>query len=64
MCKAGLSADQGQDVKAWLQYGQTQGQDVAKQLQYAPLPGDLKTQTAAKVDALVCNGKPIKVPAT
>ncbi len=64
MCKAGLSADKAMDVKAWLQYGQTQGQGVAKQLQYAPLPGDLKTQTAAKVDALVCNGKPIKVPAT
>ncbi len=64
MCKAGLSADKAMDVKAWLQYGQTQGQGVAKQLQYAPLPGDLKTQTAAKVDALECNGKPIKVPAT
>ena len=64
MCKAGLSSDQAMDVKAWLQYGQTQGQGVAKQLQYAPLPGELKTKTAAKVDALVCNGKPIKVPAT
>ena len=64
MCKAGLSADKAMDVKAWLQYGQTQGQGVAKQLQYAPLPGELKTKTAAKVDALVCNGKPIKVPAT
>jgi len=64
MCKAGLDQTKSRAVKAWLQYGLGAGQSVAKQLQYAPLPADLKSKADAKVSALVCNGKPITVPAT
>jgi len=59
MCKAGLDAGKAAAVKAWLQYAEGEGQDVAKQLQYAPLPDNLHTAANAKVDGLVCNGKPI-----
>ena len=58
-CKAGISAAKAKLVKAWLEYGQTDGQKIAPQLQYAALPPELNTKAKAKVEALVCNGKPI-----
>jgi phosphate transport system substrate-binding protein len=64
LCKAGLDQTKSRAVKAWLQYGLGAGQSVAKQLQYAPLPADLRSKADAKVSGLVCNGKPITVPAT
>jgi phosphate transport system substrate-binding protein len=58
-CKAGADENKAKALSAWLKYGQQDGQDVAKQLQYAPLPAALQSKATAKVDGLVCNGKPI-----
>jgi phosphate transport system substrate-binding protein len=58
-CKAGISPAKAKLVKAWLQYGESGGQEVAPSLKYAPLPQALNTKAKAKVDTLVCNGKPI-----
>ncbi|MGI8749260.1 MAG: phosphate ABC transporter substrate-binding protein PstS [Thermoleophilaceae bacterium] len=60
MCKAGVKPKQAPLVKAWLGYVTGDGQKVAPDIQYAPLPSPLLTKAKAKVDGLVCNGKPIK----
>ena len=60
MCKAGENESTAKHVVAWLDYALGDGQQVAPQLQYAPLPGPIRTKAQAKVDGLVCNGKPLK----
>jgi phosphate transport system substrate-binding protein len=60
MCKAGLSEDKANRVKAWLNYALSSGQNAAKELQYAPLPASIKQKAQAKIDGLQCNGSPIK----
>jgi phosphate transport system substrate-binding protein len=60
MCKAGLDQSKAQRVQNWLHYTQTDGQKVAPEIQYAPLPEAILTKAQAKVDALECNGQPLK----
>jgi len=59
MCKAGLSQDKANRVKAWLNYALSDGQNAAKELQYAPLPSAIKSAAQQKVDGLKCNGSAI-----
>jgi phosphate transport system substrate-binding protein len=60
MCKAGVKKDKAARVWNWLTYAETDGQQVAPQLQYAPLPATLNQKAKAKVDGLLCDGKPLK----
>ncbi|MGH2905226.1 MAG: phosphate ABC transporter substrate-binding protein PstS [Solirubrobacterales bacterium] len=60
MCKAGIKEQAAKDTVTFLNYGLGDGQDVAKTLNYAPLPENIKTAAQAKVDALTCNGTPLK----
>ncbi|MCW3047672.1 MAG: pstS [Solirubrobacterales bacterium] len=60
MCKAGVAQNTAGLTKAWLNYALGAGQTIAPELQYAPLPAAIKQQAQAKVDALVCNGQPLK----
>ena len=60
MCKAGLEKAKAQRVQAWLDFGLGQGQEIAPKLEYAPLPESIKSRAQAKVDALQCNGSPLK----
>src|SRR5436305_3565153 len=59
MCKAGVSSDQANIVKQWLDFALGQGQQIAPKLQYAQLPANIKSQADAKVKSLQCNGKPL-----
>jgi phosphate transport system substrate-binding protein len=59
-CKAGGDTKEAQNLKAWLDYALGDGQKVAPKLEYAPLPASILTKAQAKVDALTCNGQPIK----
>jgi phosphate transport system substrate-binding protein len=59
-CKAGADKPTAQRVQNWLNYALGDGQSVASEIQYAPLPDPIKTAAQAKVDALVCNGAPLK----
>lgn len=59
-CKAGQKEATASLVKDWLNYGLGDGQKVAEQLEYAPLPSDVLSKAQAKVDALQCNGSPLK----
>jgi phosphate transport system substrate-binding protein len=60
MCKAGKDEGTASRTKAWLDYGLGDGQQIAPQLEYAPLPASIKTKAQGKVDALQCNGAPLK----
>jgi phosphate transport system substrate-binding protein len=60
MCKAGIKEAAAKNTVAFLNYGLGAGQQVAEKLNYAPLPDDIKTAAQAKVDALTCNGSPLK----
>ena len=60
-CKAGHQAPtRPSALKAWLDYAVGDGQDVAGELQYAKLPAELHTKATRKVNALTCNGPPIR----
>jgi phosphate transport system substrate-binding protein len=58
-CKASLDKDTAQRVKNWLSYALGGGQSVAPSLQYAPLPSAILSTEMAKVEGLVCNGRPL-----
>jgi phosphate transport system substrate-binding protein len=60
MCKAGVAQKEAGLTKDWLNYALGDGEKVAPELQYAPLPDAIRQQAQAKVDALVCNGQPLK----
>jgi phosphate transport system substrate-binding protein len=60
MCKAGLDQAKAQRVQNWADYALNGGQKVAPEIQYAPLPDAIRTKAQAKVDALECNGQPLK----
>jgi phosphate transport system substrate-binding protein len=60
VCKAGLSSAKAQRLKAWLDYAEGPGQGAAKELYYAALPDAVHTAAMQKVQALQCNGQPIK----
>jgi phosphate transport system substrate-binding protein len=62
-CRAGVDRQVATNTKAWLNYALGAGQQVAPELAYAPLPEAIKTRAQARVDALVCDGQPIEVPA-
>jgi phosphate transport system substrate-binding protein len=64
MCKAGVKQDAAERTWNWLNYAVGEGQKVAPELQYAPLPAAIQTKAKAKVDALVCNGSPLKTAAS
>jgi phosphate transport system substrate-binding protein len=56
MCKAGISKDTAERVKAFLDYGLGDGQSVLGQLQYAKLPSELLSKSKQAVTGLQCNG--------
>jgi phosphate transport system substrate-binding protein len=60
LCKAGKSEQVAKNVVEFLDYGLGEGQQVAEKLDYAPLSPELLKASQAKVDGLMCNGKPIK----
>jgi phosphate transport system substrate-binding protein len=60
MCKAGKDKAAAQRVLGWLNYALGDGQQVAPELQYAPLPDAIRQSAQKKVDALQCNGSPLK----
>ncbi len=60
MCKAGEDKAAAQRVGGWLNYALGDGQQVAPELQYAPLPDAIRQSAQEKVDALQCNGSPLK----
>lgn len=60
VCKAGLSQAKAGELKSWLTYILGDGQRIAPQLEYAPLPASIQSKAQARVDGLVCNGKPIQ----
>jgi len=59
-CKAGVAPKTAGLLVDLLNYDLGDGQAIAKDLQYAALPDPIKTKAQAKVDGLLCNGKPLK----